>query len=139
MRSTRKGEPIGFDHVPVTPFWFPEDDWHYRPQAGSFRYEMHGDYTESVWHGVFEVWGSLDEAIARFASHGLPQREGSYCWVLDSANVVILGYVTSVEAALQQGTHGWWIGVEAAFQELERLHDPMEVAIWETMAKEYVW
>lgn len=138
MKSTPRREPVGFDYIPKTPFLFPEARWDYTP-VGMCRYELHGDYTESVWHGVFEIWSDLDEAVTRFAEHGLPQRPGTYCWVLDSNDVVVLGYDTSERGLRHDSAYGWWIGVGAAFLELERLHDPMEVAIWETMAKEYVW
>jgi hypothetical protein len=44
-----------------------------------------------------------------------------------------------VEATEAFGPWGWWAGVEAAFDILTRFHDPMEVAVWETIAKEGGW
>jgi len=112
--------------------------WGYTPVGPRFRYELHGDHVDTSLR-IFEVWAGLDGVIERFAEHALPQKSGTYCFVLDQAGVAILGYDTTTAACQTLGPYGRWFGVEAAFSRLEARHDPMECAVWETMAKEYVW
>lgn len=59
--------------------------------------------------------------------------------IVDDLRTVVLGYSTTDESFSEYGPWGWWVGVEAAFEVLARHHDPMEVAVWETIAKERAW
>lgn len=128
MRLTRKGRQVPL----VRQRRLPEFLWDYTPVGPTFT-------IESVVNGIGEAaeFDSLDETIEAFAEQALPI--WPYCiWnVVDTERVVILGYSGQVEATESFGPWGWWTGVAAAFEILARFWDPMEVAVWETMAREH--
>ena len=138
MKSTGQGELIHTHDVPLTPYEYPENMWEYRPSGPPYRFELHGNKVDSPLK-MFKSWSTFESAVARFVDKALPQFYPAHAFVLDSAGVAVLGYNTTQEAVDRRGPYGWWFGVRAAFEILERAHDPMEVAVWEIQAKETVW
>ena len=128
MRLMRKGRQVPL----VSQRRLPEFLWDYQPIGPTFT-------IESVVNGIGEAaeFDSLDETIQAFAEQALPIWPYCHWQVLDEKRVVILGYSATVEATESFGPWGWWAGVEAAFEILARVHDPMEAAVWETMAREH--
>jgi len=141
MKSIRKPktEPVEFPATVKVPFRYPANMWDYEPCGPVFRFELYHAETIGASPQIFEMWDGFDNVMDRFASFGLPQWWGSFCWVLDSNDVVILGYASGHDHREGCGPYGWWIGVGASFKALEARYDQMEVAVWETMARETVW
>jgi hypothetical protein len=98
----------------------------------------------SFAHGVFGVIGQplavvtqwylpLTEAVAMFAAR-LPQdgthwpEAGTWAQVLDAAEHQVLAYFNNGEITA-------WRGCAAGFAELYKVHQPLDVAIWELEAQ----
>lgn len=112
---------------------WPLGKWEYRPRGPQFTVQ-HFDLNLS---GGFETYGTLEEAVFRFADYAIPQWLDTHFWVIDGDGMIILGYSFTPDAKALCGPSGWWYGVRVAFEMLEHLTDPMSAAIWETIAREY--
>jgi len=140
MKSTRKQtEPVAFATNVQVPCRLPANMWNYEPRGPRFRFELYDSEEPNPKSGIFEIYEGFDAVLDRFASYGLPQWYNKFCWVLDSNDTVVLGYGCGSVNRHRFGPYGWWIGVEVAFRLLEQRYDPMEVAVWETQAREAVW
>ena len=138
MKSTAHGELLGTHDLPLVPYEYPAYIWDYEPSGPPYRFELHGNKVDSPLR-TFESWSTLEAAVNRFVNRALPQFYPAHAFVLDSAGMAVLGYNTTPDATTVRGPYGWWFGVRAAFEVLERFHDPMECAVWEIQAKETVW
>ena len=119
----------------LTPMRFPANVWDYRVPDGPIRFEIWG----SDFGAHVEEYDTLEHAMARFADFALPVWRDNIARLVDRRCMMILGYNADEHARKAWGPYGCWFGVEATFTMLAKLHDPIEVAVWETMAKELPW
>ena len=121
------------------PLWAPTDEdmmeifvspglvqWDYIPyDSGTFRI-FRGLCGDGV---LFEAFGTTDvgELFMHFLRDNLP-RSGQWCIVLDDKGKCIMGWVADSEGTI-------WTGCEYVFRVLERIHEPVDVALWEQNAR----
>jgi hypothetical protein len=86
--------------------------------------------------GTFEEWDLLEGAVARFADLCLPQWSEYTASIVDSYRTFVLHYGYTDLHREFAGPYGFWAGCQRPFELLAQYHDPMEVAVWETMARE---
>lgn len=134
------GERRGLLREPVTPgvaFIEPFNLWNYEPRGPEYMVHVHAlfYYPRGVY--LTEVYDSLDHALDRFADVCLPMIFDHAAYVLDSRGVTVLRYAYGETARAAFGPMGDWLGVQRPFEMLAERWDPMEVAVWETMAREH--
>lgn len=103
--------------------------WEYVPAKadGPFRLVRfdHDPESDSVYD--YHESRDLDEVVERLARCGLPQ-PGETCEIIDDNQQIVLGWQMTGETIA-------WVGCAAAFELLERYHDPLVVAAWEAEAR----
>lgn len=114
MTVSRASYVREFDYVPVAPFILQEVAW-------------------STADGQSFERQTFKGAVGLFAQRFLPIRWGMMCSLIDSTDRIVLQYFAKHEMTVPE----WW-GVAATFAELERIGaaNPVDLAIWETIAKE---
>ena len=132
-----RGDLIATHDIPLVPYRYPVNLWDYTPAGPPYRFDLHGTNIDTSLR-VFESWSTLESVVERFAAKAIPLWYPAYGFVLDSNDMVLVCYDTTPEA-MRCGPYGCWMGVQAGFEVLERYHDPMEVAVWETQAREAEW
>ena len=134
---TRRSEPAGLVELrphPRLPHIWPYNRWDHEP-VGHCTVDL---VTRLSFAGptLFETYDTVEHAVDRFVDRLLPQVWNGHVLVTDEDDVIVLGYIFHEEARQECGPYGWWFGVRRGFELLEQRWDPMEVAIWETIARE---
>ena len=138
MRSIDASEYPGllFTYPPGGPLRVPRNMWGYEPAGTQVGVEMRRDKEAGPPVGDAWEFASLNDAARFFAGVGLPPWTDHHWIVIDSTRTILLGYSFTMDIEARYGPYGRWVGVEAGFRALEQHHDPMEVAVLETMARE---
>jgi hypothetical protein len=118
--------------LPGTTRWL-RNAWTYEPRGPSFFVELIRLHDSK---GQFEEWNLLEGAVARFADLCVPQWSDHQASIVDSYRTQVLGYGFGDIHRDVHGPYGWWFGCQRSYELLAQYHDPMEVAIWETKARE---
>ena len=122
-----------YDAPPV--IWPHNLPWDHPPVGNEFFISLCTERFLSGPH-LDERYRGLDNAVARFAQMMLPQVWNGMASVQDERGVIVLMYQFTPLARDLIGPYGRWVGVKAGFDALAEHWDPLEVAIWETMARE---
>lgn len=137
MKWTRRGSHTQGAEIPVVGARrFPRNIWDYSVAGPHFSIEY---ANEDATDGGAEAWKGVDAVVARFVELAVPVWPHWHWHVVDQDRTVVLGYSATEQAFEEFGPWGWWCGVQEAFDVLSRHHDQMEVAVWETIAKERAW
>lgn len=94
-------------------------------------------------NGVEGVWAVreapfLEYAVGMFCELGLPMERECAVLVVDAKMRVVLGYST-LEGGIEGTGMAWW-GTRETFEVLQRWStvDPLDLAVWESIARRYV-